>query len=114
MLHIYADADSIGHFRESWQQLRQLSTCAHLLILCHAAGEFHSTEATRLWHMLIGFLERHQVMWPTAVGLCLSLRKAAGVFGKSACLFPTSVYLQIEVEPKSRQSIRMTWTDPAL
>ena len=83
ILHIYADVDTFGHFRESWPQLRQLTTCAHLLILCMSAGEFHHLEAVRLWELLLNFLERHGTMWPASMDLVTGLQRAASVFGKS-------------------------------
>ena len=83
MLSIYQDADAIGHFRESWQQLRQLTTCAHILILATAAGELHRKEATQTWTTLIRFLERLQSFWPSASRTIQALHKAALAFRMS-------------------------------
>ncbi|KAI5479125.1 major facilitator superfamily domain-containing protein [Pseudohyphozyma bogoriensis] len=68
---------SNGHFNLSWHQLRRVTTCAHLIIICFTLGEIAYFEACELLQTVCQLLAVLQTRWQQARPLYQSISTVA-------------------------------------
>jgi hypothetical protein len=52
-------------------------------VMCCARGEIHALESAGIFSRLIGLLESHVVLWPSAAEAATAYKRAAKVLGES-------------------------------
>lgn len=83
ILNIHTDAASIGKLDPSWPQLKRITVCGQILVLCCSRGEIHRLEGADLFQKLIALLQAHVDFWPTAAEAIRAYRAAAAKLGTS-------------------------------
>lgn len=79
ILNTYASIVTTKHFHPCYSQLRRITTCGQLLVLCHTARELNRGESEHLFGVLLQLLNAHMDSFDFIPGLIASF-KSIGMF----------------------------------
>lgn len=82
ILTTYASQSASGLFHACWTQLRRITTCGQLLVLCHTARELSRHETEELFAIVLSLLKLHLGIFDFVGELVRSFESVAGLLGE--------------------------------
>lgn len=79
----YASLNANNLFHACWAQLRRITTCGQLLVLCHTARELSRHETEELFAIVLSLLKEHVGIFDFVGELIHSFESVAALLGES-------------------------------
>lgn len=82
ILTTYASLNANNLFHACWAQLRRITTCGQLLVLCHTARELSRHETEELFAIVLALLKEHVGIFDFVGELIHSFESVAALLGE--------------------------------
>lgn len=82
ILTTYASLNANNLFHAYWAQLRRITTCGQLLVLCHTARELSRHETEELFAIVLALLKEHMGIFEFVGELIHSFESVAALLGE--------------------------------